>query len=278
MQRRVTLLAVNLKPSAIQTGSARQIMKDMKTTRGSDVRITHGKTRRVCGSAKTLGSGPSTSVPTHTDRECCIDAPGSTAGIRPCDGIDAGNHYCCDDGSDGIGSYACCDNSSDVFILGSSIPSVVALMPLSQTSTSTTASATGIQSSSAPAGTSSSGSVTSSETAVGLGVGLGVGIPVSVAVAGLIWFFTWRARREDHQRRGAAIESSYDAGSGQSGGVAGMASIQGYSQVPQHQQPGLHAAADGLSKYEVDGGTLPQEMQTPLPPVELPGTLRTELP
>ncbi|ROW18255.1 hypothetical protein VPNG_00229 [Cytospora leucostoma] len=225
---------------------------EWKTTRGSGVPTRHGKTRH---------------------------APSSTAGIRPCDGITEGNHYCCDTGEDGVGSYACCDNSTDIFVLGSSIPSVLAQMPLSQTSTSTTASATGTSSSTSTATHRSehkSGSSGLDETAVGVGVGLGVGVPLAVAVGGIIWFLTWRSRRKERLQRGAAIESAYGEGAGQpggggSGGGGGDAAAQQQQHLYHHPDP---TSADYIPKY----GMALHEMQSPTLPAELPTTPMAELP
>lgn len=226
---------------------------------------------------------------TPTDTLYCTDAPSSTAGIRPCDGITSGNHYCCDTGEYGVGSYACCDNTTDIFVLGSSIPSVLAQMPLSRTSTTSTASATRTSTGSHK---NKGAHAALKETAVGVGVGLGVGIPLAVAVGGILWFLIWRSRRKEHLRRGAAIESTYARGSGQPyGGGGGAGAVAGdgaaahlgsmTSIVPQQQQQQQHlyhqpdpTSADYLPKY----GMSLHEMQSPTLPVELPSTPMHELP
>lgn len=94
--------------------------------------------------------------------------------MGPCDGIDKGTHYCCIKPGDGVASNTCCSNSSNIFVLGNSIPTVVAQMPLSQTTSATvTPTAT-------PTGGSESDDSSNSTTTIGLGVGLGVGIPLAM--------------------------------------------------------------------------------------------------
>lgn len=209
-----------------------------------------------------------------------IDAPGSSAGIRPCDGIDEGNHYCCVKPGDGIAGNACCRNSSNLFVLGNSIPTIVAQMPLSQT-TSATGTPTGTPTATSTGGSESDGS-SSSTTTIGLGVGLGVGIPLAVAVAGAIWFFTRRSRRNKGQQTAGAngLANGTGHGPGGSGYPSQMAPVPGYSPVPQGQQvshPG------GSPKHAVYEGMAPQEMpaQSPLP-TEMASTpserARSELP
>lgn len=210
-----------------------------------------------------------------------IDAPGSSAGIRPCDGIDEGNHYCCVKPGDGIAGNACCRNSSNLFVLGNSIPTVVAQMPLSQT-TSATGTPTETPTATSTGGSGSDDSSSSSTTTIGLGVGLGVGIPLAVAVAGAIWFFTRRSRRNKGEQTSAAngLANGEGHGPGGSGYPSRMTPVPGYSPVPQGQQvshPG------GSPKYAVYEGMAPQEMpaQSPLP-TEMASTpserARSELP
>lgn len=205
-----------------------------------------------------------------------IDAPGSSAGIRPCDGIDEGTHYCCVKPGDGIAGNACCKNSTNLFVLGNSIPTVVAQMPLSQTT-----SATGTPTA-APTGGGESNDSSSNTTAIGLGVGLGVGIPLAVAIAGAIWFFTRRSRGDKEQQTAGANGNEYGQGNGPggSGYPSQMAPAPGYSPVPQGQQLSHPGASP---KHAVHEGMAPQEMpaQSPLPtqmastPSERP---RSELP
>ncbi|KAK7737497.1 hypothetical protein SLS53_006570 [Cytospora paraplurivora] len=172
--------------------------------------------------------------------------------------------------------YACCDNSTDIFVLGSSIPTVLAQMPLSQTSTSTTASATGT-STATGSSKSKSGHSSLNETAVGVGVGLGVGVPMAVAVGGIVWFLTWRSRRKEHLRRGATIESTDGGragrffGDGGDGGGGGNAAAQQQQRLYHQPDP---TSADYLPKY----GMALHEIQSPTLPAELPSTQMAELP
>lgn len=193
-----------------------------------------------------------------------IDAPGSSAGMRPCDGIDKGTHYCCIKPGDGVASNACCSNSSNIFVLGNSIPTVVAQMPLSQT-TSATATPTGTTTATSTGGSESDDS-SSSTTTIGLGVGLGVGIPLAVAVAGSIWFFTRRSRRNQGQQTAGAngLANGEEHGPGGSGYPNQMAPAPGYSPVPQGQQLSHPGSSP---KHAMHEGMAPQEMpaQSPLP-------------
>lgn len=207
------------------------------------------------------------------------DAPGSSAGIYPCDGIDEGTHYCCVTPGNGIGSNACCKNSSNLFVLGNSIPTVVAQMPFSQTTSATgtpTAAPAGGSENNDTSSDSGSGDNTDTTT-IGLGVGLGVGIPLAVAVAGVIWFLSRRSRRNQGQGAAGATGPTYDEGYKSGGrGYPGM----DYSLVSQDQQLS-HPGA--LPKYAVHECMAPQEMpvNSPLPtemastPSERP---RSELP
>lgn len=206
-----------------------------------------------------------------------VDAPGSSAGIRPCDGIDEGTHYCCVTPGNGIASNACCGNSSNIFVLGSSIPTIAAQMPVSQTT-----SAMGAPTAASAGGSESDDSSSSNTTTIGLGVGLGVGVPLAVAVAGAIWFFTRKSRRNQGHNMAEATGPAYDKGQSPGGYVnpSQMAPAPGYSPVPQERQlshPG------GSPKHAVYSGISPQEMpaHSPLPtemastPSERP---RSELP
>lgn len=205
------------------------------------------------------------------------DAPGSSAGIRPCDGIENGTHYCCDPGPY-VGSFACCSTFSDVFLLGTSVPSVLATIPLgSATSTgtgggggkrqsATSSSATGATTTTTTTSSSSSTAASSpvnnnnasstNSLGIGLGVGLGVGIPLAAAVAGAFWFFGTRSRRS----AGAGAEGSDGAlpthhqhhGSGSYGdGAFSSAALSGsgasYTPSGYHQGPAARGWSPGMS-------------------------------
>ncbi|KAI1418734.1 carbohydrate-binding module family 20 protein [Hypoxylon sp. FL1857] len=65
-------------------------------------------------------------------------------GVRPCDGIDKSNVYCCDDGSTGVGSFACCSNKSSTFNYNNitSLPTIIATIPLHSVTTASSSTAT----------------------------------------------------------------------------------------------------------------------------------------
>ncbi|KAH8884023.1 hypothetical protein GQ53DRAFT_409436 [Thozetella sp. PMI_491] len=243
--------------------------------------------------------------------QCNQYAPSSSAGIRPCDGIDKGNHYCCDPGPY-IGSFACCNNSTNIFVLGTSIPTILAQMPLSQLSTSTSTSASSTSSSTSSAsnsasttpgssgGSDSSSGGSTNMVGVGVGVGLGVGIPVAAAVIGAFWFFSRRSARKAGNSDGTAYDNTSYGGSPMVGNSmpSGSYAQPGYQQAPGNgwgapasmHSPGNEsfgacaythsntALAPNMPKY---GGPPPgmPEMSQSNAPVELPDRAAvTELP
>ncbi len=193
--------------------------------------------------------------------------PDSSAGIRPCDGINKGNHYCCDPGP-AIGSFACCDNTTDIFVLGTSIPTVLAQMPLSQLSTSTTASSTAANTATSPsssnsAGTGNGSGSSTNTTAIGLGVGLGVGIPVAAIIAGAFWFFGRRGRK------GSTAYDTTPYGGSPASDMAttgvGYPHEPGYQQMPKYGGPPVDGVQEG---YQYNAP--PTELSAHQTPQELP--------
>ena len=215
------------------------------------------------------------------------DAPGSSAGIRPCDGIENGTQYCCDPGPY-VGSFACCSTSSDIFLLGTSVPSVLATIPLgsatptptgtgkreSTTSSATTASSTtdadSTTTSSSSTATSPSASspgsgdrISTNSLGIGLGVGLGVGIPLAAAIAGAFWFFGTRSRRRAEagaaRPDGALPSHHHHHGSSSYGGDGGFSSAalsgSGGSYTPSgyHQVPAAREWSPGMAAGAAPG-------------------------
>ncbi|KAI8963766.1 hypothetical protein F5Y11DRAFT_346217 [Daldinia sp. FL1419] len=151
-------------------------------------------------------------------------------GVRPCGGIDKSNSYCCDDGSNGIGSFACCNDESNVFKYDNitTLPTIIATIPSNDISTpavepvipptsavsidneistgslttkTTSTRSISIQSvgpSAVP--TESRNSSTNTSISTGLGAGLGVGLPVAAAIIAGIWFVIWRSRRKHNMQ------------------------------------------------------------------------------
>ncbi|KAI1140471.1 carbohydrate-binding module family 20 protein [Hypoxylon sp. FL0543] len=71
-----------------------------------------------------------------------LDVGYTAIGVRPCDGIDKSNLYCCDDGTTGVGSFACCSNKSTTFNYDNitSLPTIIATMPLHDVATASPSS------------------------------------------------------------------------------------------------------------------------------------------
>ncbi|KAL2109712.1 hypothetical protein VUR80DRAFT_2114 [Thermomyces stellatus] len=158
--------------------------------------------------------------PTWRDPAClreCEELPHDImVGIRPCDGIEDGTSYCCDDGEKGRGSFHCCNTKSLIFTLGKSPPTILAEMPtvwtppastetttssdptLTSSGASARTSAADVEDAGASAGSDGSGG--SGNLWVGVGVGLGVGLPAAAAIIGATIFFR---RRKKSARAGA---------------------------------------------------------------------------
>ncbi|KAL2063484.1 hypothetical protein VTL71DRAFT_5289 [Oculimacula yallundae] len=145
--------------------------------------------------------------------QCAAFAPGSAAGVRFCNGpITNSTSYCCDDGSQGVGSFHCCDSPRSIFRI-SPAATILAQMPLSQLATSTTSSSSTSQTStsattaitSAPATSSSAPPPNDGDSSTkAAAIGAGVGVPVVVVALGLVGFFLWRRRR--NAKRNQAFE------------------------------------------------------------------------
>ncbi|KAH9220598.1 hypothetical protein DL95DRAFT_479270 [Leptodontidium sp. 2 PMI_412] len=185
--------------------------------------------------------------------QCAAFANGSTAGVRFCNGdITDTTSYCCDDGSQGIGSFHCCDGPTSIFRI-SPAATILAQMPLSQLTTSITSSSSTSQTSiSTTTIISSSVSSTSSSEATstsasppspssngggssnGTAIGTGVGVPVAVIALGLVGYLFWRRRRNAKRRRNQTIELQNN-GSG-AGGGAGMSGYHDNHTLPPVQE------------------------------------------
>ncbi|KAI2473195.1 hypothetical protein F4781DRAFT_224999 [Annulohypoxylon bovei var. microspora] len=124
-------------------------------------------------------------------------------GVRPCDGIDKSNLYCCDNGSTGAGSFACCNNNTKIFQYNNitTLPTIIATMPLNQeVSTVSSTSTESISSQSTSTNTASTGSGSSSNSdgseSTALGAGLGVGLPAAAAIFSGVGFMIWRSKQK----------------------------------------------------------------------------------
>ncbi|RDW73200.1 hypothetical protein BP6252_07107 [Coleophoma cylindrospora] len=153
--------------------------------------------------------------PSWQDPACldvCVQyANSSSAGVRYCgSSILEATNYCCDTGTQGVGSFACCNTASNLFTLAKA--TVVATMlstaqvsypPASTTSSSSSSTATSSTTSTSSSGSTST-SVTPSQTSSpsskssnnGTAIGAGVGVPVGVLLALGIGFFFWRRNRK----------------------------------------------------------------------------------
>ncbi|KAG4420898.1 hypothetical protein IFR04_005982 [Cadophora malorum] len=179
--------------------------------------------------------------------QCAAFANGSTAGVRFCNGdITETTSYCCDDGSQGIGSFHCCDSPTSIFRI-SPAATILAQMPLSQlatttsssssrTSTSSATTTTGAPATSTPASSSGGGSSN------GAAIGAGVGVPVAVIALGFIGFFFWRHRR--NKKRSQTFELQIN----EPGSAYGAGAVGGYRD--HHPLPPVQ---------EVEGSPMPAQ-------------------
>ncbi|KAI1080318.1 hypothetical protein F5B20DRAFT_540215 [Whalleya microplaca] len=158
--------------------------------------------------------------------QCSQYAPFGTTGVRPCDGIDKSNRYCCADKYGEVGSFECCTNTSSIFTYGgmNALPTVVGAMldsagevPITSTievqvpSMSSTFIMPGSSTLSAIARPSSfpdkderddgSGSLP-----IAIGISLGVGLPAAAAIIGGIWWAMWRSNKKHAKQREDGIQ------------------------------------------------------------------------
>ncbi|KAI1498866.1 hypothetical protein F5X99DRAFT_411692 [Biscogniauxia marginata] len=120
--------------------------------------------------------------------QCQEQSPDTSTGIRPCDGIDKGNRYCCDTGTYGV---ACCDNDANIFVLGDTLPTVVAEMPLISQDDDDNDDDDGDSSAAVGAAAALQNQ---NQNHVNLGLGLGLGLPAAAAAAAILGALWWRNR------------------------------------------------------------------------------------
>ncbi|OTB09048.1 hypothetical protein M426DRAFT_18438 [Hypoxylon sp. CI-4A] len=180
-------------------------------------------------------------------------------GVRPCGGIEDSNQYCCDDGSTGAGSFSCYKNSSSTFNYNNitTLPTVIATIPIHDVSSTSSANDTSSTSSAiGPASTESSpaqsttsnaeheGPSSNGSNSAALGAGLGVGLPVSAAIIGGIWFMIWRSKRKEWDTgKGSEYNPQTDAP---------VAFLDSQNNIPK--------SAFAAYPQELSGALSPQEM------------------
>ncbi|KAI1462515.1 hypothetical protein F4805DRAFT_119 [Annulohypoxylon moriforme] len=173
-------------------------------------------------------------------------------GVRPCDGIDKSNLYCCDDGSTGDRSFACCNNDTKIFQYNNitTLPTIIATIPLDNpaltssstvesTSTESTLASTSTQSSSTTTASVGSGSSGASSNSVAIGVGLGVGLPASAAIFAGVGFVIWRSRRNQQSSGQSPRNDAPGYLVASCDGTPKPPSIQGRSMVTNPQELSL---------------------------------------
>ncbi|KAH7319346.1 hypothetical protein BKA65DRAFT_599431 [Rhexocercosporidium sp. MPI-PUGE-AT-0058] len=211
--------------------------------------------------------------------QCAAFAKGSTAGIRFCNGdITETTSYCCDDGSQGIGSFHCCDSPTSIFRI-SPAATIPAQMLLSQLTTSTTSSSSSSSTSQTSSSTiTTSSSVTSTTpspssssppdgggSSNGAAIGAGVGVPVVVIALGLVGCFCWRRRRNAKPNQTFELQNNEGAGA-EAGAGTGGAGVGGYqnNHTPPVQEAGGEPAPALVQKRGYFGGRdyqpAPQEL------------------
>ncbi|PVH83401.1 hypothetical protein DL98DRAFT_116142 [Cadophora sp. DSE1049] len=171
--------------------------------------------------------------------QCAAFANGSTAGVRFCnDDITESTSYCCDDGSQGVGSFHCCDSPTSIFRI-SPAPTILAQMPLSQLSTTTSSSSSSSQTStststssattttSAPATSTTASSSSGGGSSNGAAIGAGVGVPVAVIALGIVGFFFWRHRRNKTRSQTFELQNN-ESGNNAYGGAGAAGGVGGY--------------------------------------------------
>lgn len=139
-------------------------------------------------------------------------------GVRPCDGIDIGIRYCCDNGTTGLGSFACCNDESQIFQYNNLtvLPTILATIPVRENLAITTATIPNnatianetprpTSEMSTPINATSTGSASpatdsnNSTTSIALGAGLGAGLPVAAIIIGGIWFVISRSKQKQQR-------------------------------------------------------------------------------
>ncbi|KAK0118176.1 hypothetical protein ONS95_012481 [Cadophora gregata] len=194
--------------------------------------------------------------------QCAAFANSSTAGVRFCNGdITDTTSYCCDDGSQGIGSFHCCDNPTSIFRI-SPAATILAQMPLSQLSTTTTTSSSSSSTSQTSTSTSISSTTTTTNAAAtstsaspssgggssnSAAIGAGVGVPVAVIALGIVGFFVWRHRRNKKRSQTFELQNNESGDGYGAGRMGGAAAAGGYRD--NHTPPVLEAEGSPMPMH-----------------------------
>ncbi|KAI0383148.1 hypothetical protein F5Y04DRAFT_278853 [Hypomontagnella monticulosa] len=170
------------------------------------------------------------------------DVGRTAAGVRPCDGINIGITYCCDNGTTGLGSFACCNDKAQTFMYNNltTLPTVLATIPVINDLATTTQAVpinatvtitdgipgtTGegpvVTGASLTESTSSPADSNDSATSIALGAGLGAGLPVAAAIIGGIWLTIWRSKQKQLQSEKGSQQHISGASLGLSDGTLG---------------------------------------------------------
>ncbi|KAL2061933.1 hypothetical protein VTL71DRAFT_7311 [Oculimacula yallundae] len=158
--------------------------------------------------------------PTWQDPAClnqCASVQNfTTAGLRFCGAsVEASTSYCCDDGTQGVGSFHCCESPLSIFRI-SPAATVLAQIPLSQLPTSTSSASqtsTSATTSSAPVTSTSALPSDEGHPSTTVIVGAAMGVSGTLIILGLIGFSLWRRRRDANQNRPFELQDNDVAGS-----------------------------------------------------------------